>query len=155
MTLVDETLSIIESNWPGGVPSDVLLVNQNDSTDRLGTRRKDRDRQQYIAVKTGFATGDESRSGVGTLEVTRTVEVAVIGTHDGDEYGTIDDDDDFEQHLDAIKQALRDNRRSVPATVTPHSETWVEYILGGERDLRPQHHDNYGAVFDVTWTGHT
>jgi hypothetical protein len=155
MTLADKTLDIIKSNWSGGVPADVVLVNANDSIDRSGTRRKDRDRPTELVVQAGFAGGDESRGGVGAEEVQRTVTVAVTGTHDGAEYGTVDDDDAFETVLDAVKTALRDNRRSVPPTVSPHSETWVEYMLGNETDARPNHHDNYGTVFDVTWNGHT
>jgi len=156
MTLVDATLSVIASEWPGGVPSDVVLVNQNDSTDRAGTRRKERDRAQHIVVMAGFASGDESRNGHGMAAVQRTVTVAITGTHDGAEYGTINSDDDFEQVLDAVKQALRERRQSPPPTVSPHSETWHEYTPpGNEVDNRPQHHDNYGVAFDITWIGHT
>jgi hypothetical protein len=155
MTLADKTLDIIESNWPGEVPDEVVLVNANDSTDTTGTRRKDRDRPTELVVQAGFAGGDESRSGVGASAVRRTVTVAVTGSHDGDEFGTIDDDDDFEKILDAVKQALREDREGPPPSVTPHSETWVEYTLGNETDARPNYHDNYGTLFDVTWIGHT
>jgi len=156
MTLVDETLAVIASEWPGGVPSDVVLVNANDSTDTTGTRRKERDRVSEIVVMAGFTSGDESRSGHGTATVQRTVTVAITGTHDGTEYGTIDDDDDFETVLDAVKQALRARRESPPPTVTPHSETWHEFTPpSNEVDNRPNHHDNYGVAFDITWIGHT
>lgn len=155
MTLADETLAIIERNWSGGVPSEVVLVNANDSTDRSGTRRKDRDRPGDLVVMAGFASGDESRSGRGTMAVTRTVTVTITGSHDGDEYGTVDDDDDFETTLDAVKQALRTERDSPPPSISPHSETWVGYTLGNETDARPQYYDNYGVAFDCTWEGHT
>jgi len=153
MTLADATLAVIESQWPGGVPADVLLVNANDSTDRQGRRQRDRDGQEHIVVKAGFVSGVESRSGISTSNVERTVRVTVEAV-DADEYGQVAGDDAFESLLDDIRQALRAGGENPPATVAPHSETWVDYRIEGDTDARAAYHDEYRTTLDVRWRGH-
>jgi len=155
VTLVDETLAIIERNWHGTIPDDVELINRNDSTDRDGNRSITDDPAKVIPIDAWFRDDDESRGGRGVTERERVIQIRVRGDHHGENFGMFASDAEFEALVDDVKEALRAENESPPPTVEPHSETWVEYQITGGTGQSNLYHDRYNAVINVTWEGHT
>lgn len=153
MTLTAETLSIIEDNWPGGVPNAVVFVDRdeaglNSDGGRTGEYRNN------ILVEAAHAGSSESRGGFNVTEVVHTVAVRVRGLAES-ERGELADHPDATGVFDAVKQALRARQTSAPPTVSPHTETFHEMQISSTTEQSAARASVYEDQIDVDWYGHT
>jgi len=156
MSLVRDVLSVIKSEWPGGIPSDVRRIDQSDAvvleTGRDATSVDETTTRIYV----GLESEDRVSLGAGPDDgVTRTIPVVIRALPER-ERGSVADHGEFRGQVRAVKTALRTEASPQgPQTIgVNHPTTWHELYLENEQETSTQHADHYGTSFDIRLRGH-
>jgi hypothetical protein len=155
VTLTRYLLDVIDSEWPDGtLPDDVELVDANDSqvlSEPIRDRTASLQDANYIAVR--HTQRDDTPGGVQAGNVREAVlRVQVEGLHE-DEFGYIDDHDEFRTLVRNSKEAIRAVKND-PGVGDDHPAVWVKAMVGPETGGSSAHADYYQCVYDVTLRGH-
>lgn len=153
MTLTEDVLGWIETNWPdGSFPSDLRRVNRNDSRLFPGGA-EDRREKLRQANYVGVARGGDTPTPIGTEFGYRSVpvlNVRVVGL-DAEQFGHIDDHADFRTLVENIKTAIRaeDEHPSTTGAGTYHT-----IIEQDATDSSATGGDYYAETWDLQFRGY-
>lgn len=154
MTLTTDVLDAIESNWPGGFPSDVTRLDRDDSKDiDANTRLRTADLQQanFVTAATD-SVDDKPFAARADPAAEAIIMITVQGLH-ADEHGQLADDDEFRSVVQDVKTALRDERHD-PTIGDSHPATWVRSFLEDSAVGSGGRADHYIEVFNLRLVGH-
>ena len=154
MTLTEDVLGWIESNWPdGSFPRDLTRVNRNDSKQleqSLTSLTDDLQRSNYVGV--GAATTGLAPIGTEFGYVSEPiVSVRVVGMDSDDKFGHIADHAEFRTLVNNIRTAIRAEDEHPATTGNGTYHTILEQDL---TDLSANYRDYYLATWDLQFRGY-
>jgi len=164
MTVQNEVkwlLDVIQTNYPGVWPSDLVRRNRDDSVtlDKPESPIKEEGVELTNWNVVGVSTGSKNRELFGTgpqYRVETELDVRIEGLHEN-EYGEIADDDEFKTLVAYIQQAIN-TQLSYPAVDTGDEDIgrviYRDLGIINEQNLSTDNRDYYQRDFTVRLRGY-